>query len=102
VTTTRTAPDYALYALSGTVPPKPGLARVAAAKGVSVEVEVWALSASGFGSFVDGVPAPLGIGTVRLEDGSQVHGFIAEGIAIEDATDISSFASWRRYIASRS
>ena len=102
VAATRTAPDYALYALSGTVPPKPGLVRLAPANGVSVEVEVWALSAAGFGSFVDGVPAPLGIGTVRLEDGSQVNGFIAEGIAIEEATDISSFGSWRSYIASRS
>lgn len=99
---TRTAPDYALYALSGTVPPKPGLVRLAPAQGVSVEVEVWALSAAGFGSFVDGVPAPLGIGTVRLEDGSQINGFIAEGIAIEEAIDISSFGSWRSYIASRS
>jgi allophanate hydrolase len=102
VAATRTAPDYALHALSGTVPPKPGLARVKPGNGVSIEVEVWALDAAGFGSFVDGVPAPLGIGTVRLEDGTQVNGFIAEGIAIEEATDISSFGSWRRYIASRS
>lgn len=100
VATTRTAPDYALYALSDTVPPKPGLVRVAAGEGVSVEVEVWALDAAGFGCFVDGVPAPLGIGTVRLEDGSQVNGFIAESIAIEQATDISGFKSWRSYIAS--
>lgn len=99
---TSTAPDYALYALSGTAPPKPGLARVAAGDGVPIEVEVWALDAAGFGSFVDGVPAPLGIGTVRLEDGSLVNGFIAEGIAIDQATDISSFKSWRSYIASRS
>jgi len=100
VATTRTAPDYALYALSDTVPPKPGLVRVTAGDGVSIEVEVWALDTAGFGRFVDGVPAPLGIGTVRLEDGSQVNGFIAESIAIEQATDISNFKSWRSYIAS--
>ena len=82
--------------------PKPGLVRVAAGKDVSIQVEVWALDTAGFGSFVDGVPAPLGIGTVRLEDGTQVNGFIAEGIAIEAATDISSFKSWRSYIASSS
>jgi len=97
---TSTAPDYALYALSGTVPPKPGLARVTPGNGVSIEVEVWALDAAGFGRFVDGVPAPLGIGTVRLDNGLLVNGFIAEGIAIEQATDISSFRSWRSYIAS--
>ena len=102
VAATRTAPDYALYALSGTVPPKPGLVRVGAGEGVSIEVEVWALDATSFGSFVDGVPAPLGIGTVMLEDGSEVNGFIAEGIAIKTATDISDFGSWRSYIASRS
>ena len=33
-----------------------------------------------FGSFVAGIPAPLGIGTVELADGSQVQGFVCEAL----------------------
>ena len=75
VRTTRTAPVYRLVALP-TAPPKPGLLRVGARAGGagSVEVEVWELDAAGFGSFVDEIPAPLGIGRVLLEDGSDVAG----------------------------
>lgn len=36
---TLTSPDYRLYALAGTVPPKPGLAR--SSDGTSVIVELW-------------------------------------------------------------
>jgi allophanate hydrolase len=43
-----TAPDYTLYALS-TTPPKPGMLRVEAGKGSSIELEIWALSAAAFG-----------------------------------------------------
>ncbi|RYG75743.1 MAG: allophanate hydrolase, partial [Alphaproteobacteria bacterium] len=68
VKSTRTASEYRLYALAGTVPPKPGLLRVAA-DGVSVEVEVWALTPAAFGFFVSRIPGPLGVGTIRLEDG---------------------------------
>ena len=41
--TTVTAPAYRLYALPGTVPPKPGLVRVAGG-GASITVELWAMS----------------------------------------------------------
>jgi len=40
----RTAPDYKLYALA-TTPPKPGMLRVEAGTGSSIELELWALSA---------------------------------------------------------
>jgi allophanate hydrolase len=38
-----TAPVYRLYALPGTVPPKPGLVRVADG-GTSIAVKLWALT----------------------------------------------------------
>ena len=72
-----TAPDYQLYALD-TTPAKPGMLRVAADKGSSIELEVWALPAAAFGNFVAAIPPPLSIGTVRLADGSGVKGFIVE------------------------
>jgi allophanate hydrolase len=96
---TRTTSDYRLYALAGTVPPKPGLLRVAA-DGASVEVEIWALTPAAFGLFVSRIPSPLGVGTLTLEDGDTAKGFLVEAIAIEGARDISEFGGWRNFIAS--
>lgn len=95
---TRTAPDYRLYALEGTVPPKPGLRRVAPGAGFHIEVEIWSMPEEQFGSFMKLVGAPLGIGTLIVEDGSPVKGFICEGIAFESAKDISSCGGWRSYL----
>jgi allophanate hydrolase len=93
----RTAPDYKLYALA-TTPPKPGMLRVAAGTGSSIELEVWALSAAAFGNFVAAIPPPLSIGTVRLADGRGVKGFIVEASAVEDAREISAFGGWRAFM----
>jgi allophanate hydrolase len=96
----KTAPEYRLFALPNTVPPKPGLVHVSSA-GESIEVEVWELSPEGFGLFMKGVPAPMCIGSVVLEDGERVHGFLCEPIALEGAADISRFGGWRAYLAAR-
>jgi len=97
--TTSTAPDYRLYALAGTHPPKPGLLRVAKGEGAAIEIEIWALSAQAFGRFVAAVPPPLSIGTLALTDGRTVKGFLVEPAAIAGARDISGFGGWRAYIA---
>jgi allophanate hydrolase len=94
-----TAPDYKLYALKGTTPPKPGMLRVEAGAGSVIELEVWALSAASFGVFVASIPAPLSIGTVRLADGSSVQGFLVEAIGVGGARDISHFGGWRAFMA---
>ena len=94
----RTAPDYRLYALS-TTPPKPGMLRVAAGTGASIDLEVWALPALAFGKFVAAVPPPLSIGTVRLADGRSVKGFIVEPADVDGARDISAFNGWRAFMA---
>ena len=93
--TTSTA--YRLYALAGSVPPKPGLAR--AEGGGPIDVELWDMPAAAFGSFVAGIPAPLGIGTLELADGRAVKGFICEPWALAHAVDITSFGGWRAYLA---
>ncbi|MHB1668332.1 MAG: allophanate hydrolase [Thiomonas sp.] len=93
---TRTAPHYKLYALPDGR--RPALIRVASG-GAAIACEVWELPASNFGSFVAGIPAPLGIGSLQLEDGSTVTGFICEGIGIEGARDITAFGGWRAYLA---
>jgi allophanate hydrolase len=100
VRTCRTHPDYKFYALKGTLPPKPGLVHIPGYEGPGIEVEIWALPEDTVGSFVEGVPPPLCIGTLRLEDGSQVKGFLAEPAGIENATEITHFAGWRKYLQS--
>ena len=92
-----TAPNYKLFSLPGTVPRKPGLLRVED-KGHSIEVEVWTLPASEFGSFVAGVPAPLGIGSLELDTGEIVKGFICEPYALEGAIDISNYGGFKPYL----
>jgi allophanate hydrolase len=100
VAATHTAPHYRLYALPGTTPPKPGLARVER-DGTAIEVEVWELPLRRFGEFVAEIPAPLGIGSLELADGAWVKGFICEPAAIANATDISVFGGWRAYLSRR-
>ncbi len=94
----RTAADYKLYALK-TTPPKPGMLRVEAGTGSSIELEVWALPAGSFATFVDAVPPPLSIGTVRLADGRGVKGFIVEAADVAGAREISGFGGWRAFVA---
>jgi len=96
--TTRTLPQYRLFALPGTVPPKPGLVR--AGQGASaIEVEVWELPLAAYGQFVSLIPSPLGIGRLLLEDGTQPQGFLCEQAAVANALDISHLGGWRAYMA---
>ena len=98
VRTARTAQGYRLYALAGTIPAKPGLVRDPAGAG-GIELEVWELAEAAFGSFVAEVPPPMAIGTVTLEDGTTVKGFLCEPIALNGAEDITGFGGWRRWLA---
>jgi allophanate hydrolase len=93
----RTSKHYKLVALPGTQPPKPGLFR-SGPGGAAIEVEIWEMPSGSVGSFLAGVGSPLAIGTVEIEDGSRVHGFLCEGHATGGAEDISSFGGWRAYL----
>jgi allophanate hydrolase len=96
--TSKTAPDYKLFALPGASPPKPGLLGVAPGKGHAIEVELWALSYGEFGRFVSDVPPPLAIGTLNLADGRRVKGFLVEADATKGARDISEMGGWRAFV----
>ena len=96
-----TTGDYRLYALPGPKPPKPGLLRVADGEGASIRLELWTLDKAGFGAFVTGIPAPLGVGTIRLSDGSSAKGFLVEAEAVKGAEDITKFGGWRAYLSGR-
>ncbi|ROO25384.1 allophanate hydrolase [Salinisphaera orenii MK-B5] len=96
---TTTAPEYRLLALAGTTPPKPGLIREPAGGGAAIEVELWDVPVTAFGSFVALISAPLGIGTLTLADGREVKSFICEGWAADTARDVTEYGGWRAYIA---
>ena len=94
----RTAADYRLHALNGTTPEKPGLVRVVEG-GAAIEIEVWRMSTTAFGRFVAAVPPPMAIGTLKLDDGSMVKGFLCEPAALAGSPDITAFGGWRAYRA---
>ena len=93
----RTAAHYRLHKLSAQ---KPGLVRVPNGDGARVEVELWEMPAAGFGAFVAEVPPPLGIGTLELDDGEQVKGFLCEHYAVQGRADITAYGGWRKYLQS--
>ncbi|RXV65715.1 allophanate hydrolase [Burkholderia stabilis] len=101
VAATTTAPAYRLYALGAAVSggvAKPGLVRVPE-DGAAIAVEIWEMPVAAYGSFVAGIAAPLGIGTLTLADGAQVQGFLCEPAALDGAADITRFGGWRAYRA---
>jgi allophanate hydrolase len=97
----KTAPSYQLFALPGTFPPKPGLIRIGAEGGVSIDLEIWELPVTQFGTFLRDVPSPLTIGMIHLSDGRAVKGFLCEEAALEKAVNISAFGGWRAYLKSQ-
>lgn len=96
---TQSSADYKFYALPGGPPFRPGMVRVEKGEtGSAIEVEVWEMPTCEFGSFVAGIPAPLGIGTITLAGGEQVQGFVCEQYIVKDAEDISHCGGWRAYL----
>jgi allophanate hydrolase len=93
----RSAPEYAFYALAGGPPFRPGMVRQRAG-GSAIELEVWALPRAAFGDFMAGIPSPLGIGSIALEDGSVVKGFVCEAWGLDGARDIGRFGGWRNFL----
>ena len=96
---TESSPNYRLYALAGGPVKRPGMVRVTE-DGVAIAVEVWQLPSAELGSFLTGIPAPLGLGKVELGDGRWETGFICEGHGLAGATDISDWGGWRAWLGS--
>ena len=89
----RTVPEYRFHAIGD----RPGLVRGGTA---SIGGEVWSLPTAAIGALLARVPAPLGFGTVRLEDGPCL-GFLAEAAGVEGATEISALGDWRAWLAAQ-
>ena len=92
----QSAPEYKFNALAGGLVQRPGMVRVTEGC-AAIDMEVWELPAEHFGSFVDGIPAPLGIGKVKLADGIWVSGFVCEAVGVEGGTEITQLCSWRAW-----
>jgi allophanate hydrolase len=92
----RTAPTYRMHRVEQ--PLRPGLVRVAS-DGRAFPGELWRLPMSGFGQLTAAVTAPLAIGTVALDDGRLVKGFLCEPAGA--GPDISAHDGWRAYLAAR-
>ncbi len=97
----RSAAKYRFYALEDFSPPRPGMVHAGDDGGHAIDMELWAVPAARFGEFIAGVPSPLAIGTVELEDGTSVKGFVCEAYAANGARDISELGSWRAYLSTR-
>ncbi|WP_245906605.1 allophanate hydrolase-related protein [Teichococcus aestuarii] len=98
---TRTRPCYRLFRLPGGPPFRPGLLRVAEGEGHAIALEVWALPRASIGALLAAIPSPLGLGTLRLEDGTAPKGFLVEAEGARQAEDISDSGGWRAWLASR-
>lgn len=95
---TSTASVYRFFALESFTPPRPGLVHVNEG-GESIDVEVWEIPSQLFGSFFNGVPSPLALGSITLIDGKVVKGFLCENYAVEGAKEITALGGWRTYLA---
>jgi allophanate hydrolase len=98
VRSTLTHPDYRLFALPNSTPAKPGLVYDPGFAGKGIELEIWAMPEDTVGTFLNGIPAPLSLGTILLEDGSRVKGFLCEPAGIVGAQEITHLGGWRAYL----
>ena len=95
---TQTAPCYTFHALAGGPPERPGLVR-AETGGASIALELWSLPKAALGHLMCQIPAPLGLGSIELDDGSRSVGFLCEAAGTRGARDITAAGGWRRYLS---
>lgn len=97
--TAQTEKSYRLWSVQDAYP---AMLRVDPADEAAAEiaVEVWRVPAPGIAAVLDGEPAGLSIGKVRLDDGRVVLGVIGEPETVKGMKEITAFGGWRRYIAS--
>ncbi len=85
---TQTAAFYKLYSLD-TKPVKPGMCHVDEG-GKAIKVDLYGISITKLGAFMQNVSEPLTMGTITLKDGEKVVGFLCEDYATKTAKDITA------------
>lgn len=91
----RTEPAFRLWSINDR---HPAMVRVTTG-GVAVAVEVWSVPPAGLASILLKEPPGLSIGKVKLSDGAEVLGVLAEPALCEGQQEISDYGGWRAYIA---
>ena len=91
---TRTSSKYRLYELRDGI--RPALIRNES-EGAAIELEVWTLPEEQLGGFVDTIERPLAIGSVELDNGDWVKGFVGDVSATDGAVDITTYGGWRNF-----
>ena len=95
-----TSAAYRMVALPAT-PPKPGLLRVGSG-GRCLPGELYRLSHAALGRFLSGLPSPMALGKIELDDGEWVTGFACDFESVRDAPDISEYGGWKNYLSAAS
>jgi len=94
---TTSAKAYRMFVIEGLLE-RPGMIRDDK-EGDEIDIEIWQVPKSEFGSFVAGIPEPLGIGKVETKDGRWFPGFICEGYAAKGSREVTDLGGWRQYLA---
>ena len=61
-------------------------------------MEIWRIPKKNFGKFIEYVQHPLSIGSIELDNGKWIKGFLCEISGTINAKDISNIGDWRDYI----
>ena len=93
----RTAPVYRLWSIGDRHPGMIGVAE----GGAAIALEVWSVPAEGLASVLLQEPPGLCIGKVRLADGEETLGVLAEPLLCAGKRDITEYGGWRAYVAAR-
>ena len=95
---TTTGRSYRLWSIDDR---HPAMIRVAQGGGAIV-VEVWDVPDAGLTAILLGEPRGLCVGKVRLADGEETLGVLAEPVLCEGQREITQYGGWRAYVAARS
>jgi allophanate hydrolase len=96
----KTSSYYNFFALTNLNPVRPGLLRSSNEAGNAINLEIWRMPKKNFGKFIEYIQPPLCIGSIELENGKWIKGFLCEKSGTADAKDISKIGDWREYINS--
>lgn len=94
---TQTASIYRMYLLVDGALKRPGLL-LDEKEGRAIDIEIWAVPSDAFGSFVNEIAPPLGIGKIKTQEGCWISGFIAEPYRFKEAEEITQYGSWKGYL----
>ena len=95
---TTTGRSYRLWSIDDR---HPAMIRVAQG-GAAIAVELWEVPAAGLAAILLGEPRGLCVGKVRLADGEETLGVLAEPVLCEGQREITQYGGWRAYVAARS